>query len=141
MERGQLAEWSGAVTLFVFEDLLATCGAPHRESAMVKAQRWDRALSYWEFDAKVLDHLYDLMARYAATVEVATWHPPGFAPVLKEHIWGLGVPISDTFSALSYASLSQHIATDPRVTTVYDPDPSHRFGYGFKAREFAAGQM
>jgi hypothetical protein len=30
---------------------------------------------------------------------------------------------------------------DPEVTTVYDADPHHRFGYGYKAREFNIGRF
>lgn len=141
MERGQIGTWNQTTTVFIFEGLLAKCTAVRRESATVRAQQWERALGYWEWDAQVLDHLHDMMSRFNQQIEVATWHPPGFAPVLKEHIWGLGIPINDTFSALSYHSLSQHLATDARVSAVYDADPSHRLGYGFKGRSFVAGQM
>ena len=34
-----------------------------------------------------------------------------------------------------YKDISPNLATDPGVSTVYDPDPHHRFGYGYKARK------
>jgi hypothetical protein len=141
VERGEISTWYETTTVFVFEGLLAHCTATRREAAAVKAQQWEWALGYWEWDVQVLDHLHDMMARFQSQIEVVTWHPPGFATVLRDRIWELAVPVSDCFSALSYGSLSQHLATDRNVTAVYDPDPQHRFGYGFKCRDFTLGQM
>jgi hypothetical protein len=85
--------------------------------------------------------MHDLMARFAARIEVITWRPPGFAQAVYDRLWALDIPVSEVHSPLSYQSISQRIATDPQVTAVYDADPRHRFGYGFKARDFVAGQM
>ena len=67
-------------------------------------------------------------------VEVLTWHPAGFAEVVHDRLWTLGVQVRET-RASSYGYESQKIATDPTVSVVYDADPAHRMGYGFKARE------
>jgi hypothetical protein len=108
---------------------------------MIKLAYWQRALGCWEWDAQVLDHMHDMLSRFGARIEVITYRPTGFAQAVHDRLWELDVPVSDTSSVLSYQQASQRMATDPRIHTVYDGDRAHRYGYGFKAREFVAGQM
>jgi hypothetical protein len=141
MERGELGVSDELTTVFVFDTLLAHCRYHRRETALLRMGSWQKALACWEWDAQVLDHMHDMLARFAARIEVITYRPTGFAQAVHDRLWELEVPVADTISVLSYQSASQRMATDPRIQTVYDGDRAHRFGYGFKAREFVAGQM
>jgi hypothetical protein len=141
MERGQLGIAYQPTTVFIFDGLIATCGHPRVEKLAVTAARWERALACWDWNMRVLDHMHDMLSRFEAHIEVITWRPTAFAQLVHDRLWEMDVPVSETTSALSYQSASQRIATDQRITAVYDGDPTHRHGYGFKAREFTAGQM
>lgn len=141
MERGQLGVSYQTITVFVFDGLIAECSHPRADQLACMAARWERALSMWEWDVLVLDHMHDMMSRFQSQVEVITWKPPAFAQLVHNRLWEMDVPVSETTSALSYQSASQRIATDPLISAVYDGNPHHRHGYGFKAREFVPGQM
>lgn len=136
MIRGKLGVEDTKATLFVFEGLIATVTHPRWEAFCRRTARWDKALTYWRFDTQVCDYMHDLMSRWNAVVEVLTWREPPFAELLYNRLWELDVPVRDVRSAV-YRHASPWLATDPRVSVVYDADPDHRFGYGFKAREFS----
>lgn len=141
MERGDLGIDNGPTTMFVFDELIATCVRPKIEKVMLSGNRWSAALGCWDFNILVMDTIHDMLSRFQARIEVITWRPPGFAEVLYDRMWELDVPVSDVHSPISYMSISQRIATDPSVNAVFDADPRHRLGYGFKCREFTPGQM
>ena len=82
----------------------------------------------------VCDRMHWLLSR-DVPVDVVTWRPHGFSEALRDLLWEHNVPVRDVKSG-SYANLSPWVATDPYTSTVYDPDPDHRYGYGFKARDF-----
>lgn len=136
MERGELGIENRYATLFVFEELIAHLERPRVEALYRKAGRWKQALDCWNFNQSVCDYIYALMSRYDVPVDVVTWRPQEFADVLHNKLWERRVPVRTTMTA-DYRSLSPWVATDPDVSVVYDPDPNHRFGYGFKAREFS----
>ena len=139
MLRGQLGRAERDKVLFVFEGLVGTLPERSRQEARcIRRKRWEWALDYWSFDYQVLDYINRTMQYH--DVEVVTWKPAGFAAVLHDRLWAAEVFVDATKSA-SYRSLSQRTATDTRVSLVYDPDPTHRWGYGFKAREFSIGDI
>lgn len=133
MELGELGVNETPAIVLVFEGVLAHCTHPILERAALRVRGWTAAVDQWEFDYKVCDMANQLMSR-GAMVEVLTWHPAGFAEVVHDRLWTLGVQVRET-RASSYGYESQKIATDPTVSVVYDADPAHRMGYGFKARE------
>jgi hypothetical protein len=131
MERGQLGFEEQLSTVFVFEGLIAQ--PPSRKF------RYKR-LETWSLNVQVLDYMADLINRHGVPVDVVTWQPPSFAEAVHDSLWDMGVFVRETKSG-TYGYLSQHIATDTMVSLVYDPDPHHRFGYGYKAREFSIGRL
>jgi hypothetical protein len=135
MERGELGVAYKPVTVFVFEGLIAQLKSPKTERLNLRAHRWDAALYNWAFDQQVLDYINAALQRFEAIVDVFTWHPPEFAQRLHDYLWQVDVPVRETKST-RYDVMSIRVATDPEVSIVYDPDPAHRWGYGFKAREF-----
>jgi len=139
MERGQLGVDDRPATVFIFENLVAVCARERVERAQLRLHRWTQALDLWDFDLAVCDYIYRLIDRFNLPVDVITWRPPGFAAVLHDRLWEMDVSVRDTRSG-EYRLLSQRIATDPTISTVYDADPTHRFGYGYKAREFSIGR-
>jgi hypothetical protein len=132
MERGQLGIEDQSVTAFVFEGLIA-----HPPSGRFRRKN---DVTQWTFDIQVCDYIHDLITRRGVAVEVITWRTSGFAEAVHDQLWLMDVPVRQTRSG-SYALLSHRIATDPTVSLVYDADPHHRFGYGFKAREFSIGRI
>lgn len=104
----------------------------------LRLHQWETALSTWQFDLKVCDHINATIYRYSLPVDIITWRPQGFAEALLDRLWDLDVPVMNVHSS-TYTWMSQHLATDVEVQSVYDPDPKHRHGYGFKGREFTAG--
>lgn len=136
MEHGKLASESRSTTVFIFEDLIAYCRKPHTERSALALGRWNLAVGCWDFDYKVLDYIAQFIFRYDMPVVVVTWRPTGFAALVHDRLWELKCPVSETLSS-TYARLSPLYATDPDIITVYDADPEHRFGYGFKCREFS----
>jgi hypothetical protein len=124
-----------SATVFVFEGLIAELGHPRAYWLARKLGRWERSLDAWDFDYQVLDYLDALINRYHIPVQVITWQPTSFAHVLHDRLYDLGAYVRSTTST-RYSSASPRIAVDPTVAVVYDVDPDHRFGYGFKARDF-----
>jgi hypothetical protein len=141
VERGEIGVWNETTTVFIFEDLIAQCVHPRMEKAALSFNRWEAALGWWEWDVQVLDHMHDMMSRYESRIEVYTWRPPGFAEAVYERLWQLSVEVAGVTSQPSYQYLSHLLATDNSVTAVFDADPAHRHGYGFKGRAFVAGAM
>lgn len=133
MERGQFAVETLPCWLFVFDGLIAHCDRPKAERLAVRARRWTTAFSMWAVNYKVCDYMNLVMSR-GMQVEVLTWHEPEFAELVHDRLWSMGVRVRETRSS-DYAWESPHIAVDSLVQVVFDPDPSHRFGYGWKARE------
>lgn len=140
MEHGQLFIEEEVLTMFVFEDLIAHLDHPRMERLALKGRRFEAAIAQWSFDVRALDHVSRLINHYQQPVEVITWHPHEFGVLIHERLWDMDVQVRDVRSG-DYSSLSPWIATDPTISCVYDADPTHRFGYGFKAREFVAGQF
>ena len=134
MERGDLTVDNRPGTVFVFDGLIANCFRPKVEKWAVRRHHWAEALEYWAFDVTVCNYMLDLMGRYNVPVEVITWHPHGFAKVLSDHLWDMGLPVRDVIGG-DFKNLQQNLAMDPTVSTVYDPDLHHRFSYGYKVRE------
>ena len=134
MERGKLDFTYAVATVFVFDGLIAELNSPRLYAADKLLGRWRQSLNYWDFNQHALDRMYELMSRFNVPVEVITWQPPQFAEVLNDRLWELKVPVRGTRST-SYPVASSSLAIDDDVNTVYDADPTHRFGYGFKGRE------
>ena len=134
MERGDLAIDSRAATVFVFDGLIANCFRPKAVKWALRRRHYEEAMEYWAFDHRVCNYMHALMSRYGVPVEVITWQPHGFSKVLADRLWGMDLPVREV-TAGEYKNMSQTLAIDPSVTTVYDPDPTHRFGYGYKVRE------
>ena len=140
MERGQLGIESRASTVFVFEDLIAHLDHPTAERFALRFRRWDMAVDAWTFDIGVCNHIEMLTDRYDIPVEVITSHAAGFAEVLADRMADRGLHVQEVKSG-PYEYFSPRYAVDPMITTVYDPDPRHRRGYGFKCREFFLGSV
>lgn len=136
MERGELGAPNRPSTVFVFEDLIAHLERPRVESIHLRLHQWNQALRCWTFDQKVCDYMYALMSRFDVPVDVFTWHSSEFAVAIHDALWERNVPVRYTTSG-EYRALSPWVATDENIALVYDADPAHRFGYGFKAREFS----
>jgi len=136
MERGQLGIENRVSTVFIFENLIGHLQRPKTEFVYLKTRQWKQAVSCWVFDQHVCDYIYGLISRYDVPVDVVTWHGTEFAEALHTKLWDHRVPVRNTNSA-DYSSLSPWVATDTTISTVYDPDPNHRFGYGYKARDFS----
>lgn len=140
MERGQLGIENQTSVVFVFEGLIAKISQPRLERLAIRAHQWESALALWEFDVQVCDYITTLVVKHEVPVDVITWHAKGFAEALHDRLWALDVPVRSTRER-SYAAYSHRAATDNFINLVYDPDPAHRFGYGFKAREFSTGRL
>lgn len=140
MERGELAPGGAPATIFVFDELIAHCTHPKIESLAIKSHRWQVAFDCWELDHDICNYIGRLVHVYFRPVEIITWRPPGFADVVNTELYRLDVPVRHTTSR-EFEYLSPQLATDTDVDTVYDPDPEHRWSYGFKAREFDLGQL
>jgi hypothetical protein len=138
MERGKLGIEDRQKIFFVFDDLVAKLARPRAEALSLRLHQWESAVEAWQFDLQVCDFMNACIYRYNTIVEVVTWRPKGFAEALKDRLWELDVPVERVRSG-DYPTLSQHFAMDTEVLMIFDPDPNHRFGYGFKAREFSAG--
>ena len=134
MERGELALDGRLATVFVFDGLIANCFRPKAAKWALRRRHWENALEFWAFDQRVCSYMHALMARYNVPVEVITWQPHGFARVLSDRLWDMELPVRDV-TAGEYKNMSQNLAIDQGVSIVYDPDPHHRFAYGYKVRE------
>lgn len=143
MERGELAVGgSRPTTVFVFEGLIAHFSRSRLarlERTALRLHKWEIALDFWAFDQQVCDYMHRLIYAFELPVEVITWHPFGFDDVLHDRLWAMDVPVQSTTSG-EYSSLSPRLAVNQEIGLVYDADPSHRFGYGFKCREFSVGR-
>lgn len=81
-----------------------------------------------------------LVNQYDTAVDVITWHSWEFAEVLETELSHLHVPVNHV-TDVRYDFISPLYATIPGISIVYDPDPAHRHGYGFKGREFDLGRI
>lgn len=140
MERGELSSAAGPGVVFVFEELIAHLEHPRVERAALRAHKWDIAVDQWVFDIEVRAYIQSAMQRFGVVIEVLTWHSIGFAEALHDRLWHYDMAVHSTKST-TYQMASQEIAVNPAYSLVYDADPDHRFGYGFKCREFNLGQM
>jgi len=138
MERGKLGIENRPVTIFVFDGLVGLLQRPRTEKLALKLHQWETALGEWSLDIVVADYICALLGRNVP-VDIITWRPRGFAHALLDFLWDNNIPVRQVRTG-TYAALSQHIAIDPEVTAVFDPDPFHRSGYGWKCREFNKGQ-
>lgn len=137
MERCQLFFEVGPATIFVFDDLLAHLKNKRMEKVALAAHQWALAFDAWQADLVVCNYIRQFTEKYPTVpVELITWRPSGFADCIRDFTSDLRIPIRDVRFG-SYEELSPSIATDNDVQIVYDPDPHHRFGYGFKARQFS----
>jgi hypothetical protein len=135
VERGQLGLDDRPAIVFVFDGLIAKLKSKRLSQLYLRSHQWAAALALWEFDYRVCDYMAMMVDRFGQPIEVITWQPYGFADVLYDQLWDLHVQVrSVTCSEYFYSS--QHIATDNAISLVYDANPEHRFGYGFKARDF-----
>lgn len=135
MEHGQLGLQSTSTTVVVFEELIAHLSRRRSEKIAVRIQQWDLALGCWTFDYRVLDFLARFMFVHEMPIRVVTWRPPGFAEALHDYLWKMECPVNETV-ATDYRRISPLYATDAQIIAVYDADPDHRFGYGFKCRDY-----
>jgi hypothetical protein len=138
MERGELGIENRTATCFVFEGLIGQLQRKRAESLALRLHQWETALSAWSMDITVCDYMVQLMGR-DVPIDVITWRPKGFADVLLDELWNFDIPVRGIRRG-TYQGLSQHIAIDTEVSAVFDPDPAHRNGYGWKCREFNKGQ-
>lgn len=134
MERGEIGPISQHTFMFVFEGLIAEATNPRIERSMIQLHRWRRALDLWTFNIKACDWMRELIGK-GYWVVVLTWHPKEFAQQLNDYLWSIDVCVGEV-KATRYEYISHRVATDSNVLTVYDPHPDHRFGYGYKCREF-----
>lgn len=134
MERGKLGIDSRTTTVFVFDGLIAHLQRPRIERLALAAHQWDRAVNTWVFDVKVCDRMRELIDRYQQAVEVLTWRPKPFADVVSDRLLTLRIFVRSVETD-TYTAASPRIATDRSVNAVYDIDPFHRHGYGWKCRE------
>jgi len=140
MERGELGISAKPGIVFVFEGLIGHLQHERIEKMALRANRWEYALDQWTFDLEVRSYIQRMIKQFGTPIDVLTWHPIGFAEALHDRLWYYDVQVSDTRSTL-YEIASPEMATDPAISVVFDAEPSHRFGYGFKCREFNAGQI
>lgn len=140
MERGELGISARPGLVFVFEGLIAHLEHQRIEKAALRTHKWDIALDQWVFALDVRSYMQRMLSHYDTPIDVLTWRPIGFAEALYERLWYYDLPVRSTHST-TYAMASPQMATDPAITVVYDADPDHRFGYGFKARQFNVGQL
>jgi hypothetical protein len=138
VERGQIGIESRPSTVFVFEGLIAHQTHKNAERFALRLHQWEVALDTWIFDFNVCNYIELIIDRYRTPVEVITWRPRGFADALANRFSEIGLSIQEVKSG-TYAYFSPRYAVDSAVTTVYDPDPMHSHGYGFKCREFNLG--
>jgi len=136
MIRGKLGIEAVQYSALVFDGLLGTCTAPRREARAVRSRRWEDALGYWELRQDVADVVNMWASRHNVLVSIITWHPPGFDDALAGWLEDRHVYVRGVESWESYTVCSMTLATDPAVQEVFDPDPAHRHGYGFKGRSF-----
>lgn len=134
MERGNLGIRANQYVIFVFDGLVATLKNRRLEQGMLALGYTQRALDLWVFDVAVCEYMAQLIQR-GTPVHVYTWHSMYFADLLKDKLWDMDVPVEEV-RASEYRFASHRLAVDPNVLYVYDPDPAHRFGYGFRARSF-----
>lgn len=135
MDRGgDLAIDNRPAHVFVFDGLIANCFRPKAAKWDLRRRNYEAALDYWAFDHRVCNYMDAIMRRYNTPVEVITWQPHGFAKVLADRLWEMELPVREV-TAGEYKNLSPNFAIDKNIGTVYDPDMSHRFGYGYKVRE------
>lgn len=135
MDHGDIGVTPQDVVVFVFDGLVATLKSKRAEHILLMAAQWRRALDLWAFQVQVCDWMHRLMSQ-GLGVEVITWHSPEFALVLHDRLWSMDLPVQET-SATEYRFASPSLATERSVLYVYDPDPAHRHGYGFKGRAFS----
>lgn len=140
MERGQLASDNRSTVVFIFEDLVAHCIRRNAERLAIRLMQWEIALNCWSFDYRVLDYIAQYTTRYDMPVEVVTWRPSGFAAVLHNRLWELECPVRETRSS-TYDRVSPLFATNREIMAVYDANPDHRFGYGYKCRDFESAAL
>jgi hypothetical protein len=138
VERGQIAFEPMPTTVFVFDGLIAHLEHPRVEKTALKLRQFAAALDAWVLDYRVCDYISRLITQFNTPVDVLTWRPSKFAHLLQDRLWEQDVYVDEVKSTV-YEHISQQIAIDTKITMVYDPDPMHRFGYGFKAREFDVG--
>jgi hypothetical protein len=139
MERGELGITVEKKILFVFEDMLASVENKRAEKVFLRLHQWEAAVNCWHFRYTAMEHMRSILRRRDVTPGVITWHSHPFAQALKDRLWAMGLTVDVTASEYRFAS--PLFATDPDVLYVYDPDPEHRFGYGFKAREFVNSSL
>ena len=137
MERGDLAADPRPSTAFIFEDLIGTCSRPRAERTAIKMHQWAFALDYWVLQIPVVEYMQRLHDEFQQPLIVVTWHPRGFALLLHDLLWAWKVYVDETISG-TYDMISPSFAVDPAIRLVYDPE--HRFGYGFKCREWQSGE-
>ena len=120
--------------LYVFEGLLAVCSAERAEARAIRWGRWQRAMDLWVFNMHVLQFLRQFNTRFEKNFDVVTWHPGAFAELLCDRLDDLGVHPQKVF-ADNYRLLQLDVAMSPDYDVVFDPDPAHAHGYGFKCRQ------
>jgi hypothetical protein len=126
----------GLTTVFVFDGTIATLPPTKvkAEERLLRKEKWGRALNLWSIDQDVCAGMRDLILRQRVPVEVLTWHSSEFAEIVKEVLYGFGVPVYDITSSV-YEVISPQIAVNRAISTVYDN--GHQFGYGYKGRKIA----
>jgi hypothetical protein len=140
MERGKLAVENSAITAVIFEDFVAKCPKSWQERLALSARAWAIAYDCWVVDPTICKYLSRLIDVHRRPVEVYTWHGPQFARLINDDLYQRSVFVRGVTPAHSYEDLSASLAIDTDVNVVYDPDPMHRLGYGFKCRDFDLGQ-
>jgi hypothetical protein len=138
MERGQLGIETTPSVVFVFDGLIATLLRPRMHRALINMRQWETALDLWEYNTQVCDYMHLIVANYQMHVDVITWQPKGFADAALDKLWRMDIPVREVRSS-SYTFESPHIAVDTSVQSVFDANPEHRHGYGFKGREWDPG--
>ena len=136
MERGEIFSQGKPTRVFVFDSVIGELVHPLVEKAALRVRRYEAAFDAWNIRPKVCDYMRRLSEQYDTPIEVITWRPHGFADVINDRLWGLDVYVSRV-RALEYQDASPLFATDTTVSCVYDDDPAHRVGYGWKCREFS----
>jgi hypothetical protein len=139
MQHGDIANSpDGEVIYVIWEGLLALPTAQYSATRFRRRLRFrgpGHALDLYETHDLAVLRLWELWHQDQRVV-VVTYLGERIAPALAERLEADAVPCGGLITT-TVSQLASHIALDPGIRYIADPDPQRRFTYGSKGRTVA----
>lgn len=119
---------------FIVEDLIATISEEHQRTAekAIRRSQWKKLASCYDFDGKMIAHLWDLIWRtnYSFSLITLASSSEEWFESLEARLDRFNVPYSGLMGFKNVEELARHVVYIPNALRIYHGNEDWRFTFG-----------